>query len=189
MLGSTLQYHVVGAEASVLCSRTARVHHRVLWPEMTASGVLLVAPPLMNGSHADPRFFLQIEDGEKAEVYLRGGPLAMKPDHGDAMADLAVALAMQGGEKINEAMEALQKAEALGAAGNGFARRRYVYPVCTSRVWVRNLCSASGSFSVRLLERLSLRLHTANKTFCDVTIGHGRLATYGCKIMAHCLGS
>lgn len=70
------------------------------------------------------RFFLQIENGAKAETYLRAGPLALQPNHGDAMADLAVALAMQGPERLQDAMDMLEEAESLGAAGDSFTRRR-----------------------------------------------------------------
>lgn len=70
------------------------------------------------------RFFLQTEEGVKAEAYLKKGALAMQPDHGDGLADLAVALAMQGMDRIKEAMEMIEKAEDLGASGESFTRRR-----------------------------------------------------------------
>lgn len=72
------------------------------------------------------RFFLQVEDGKKAEEYLRAGALALQPEHGEAMADLAVSVAMQGDDRFGEAMELIQRAEELGAAGDSFSRRRLV---------------------------------------------------------------
>lgn len=78
---------------------------------------------------AAPRFFLQTQEGEKAEAYLRKGALSAMPDHGDGLADLAVAMAMQAEgnpEKMAEAMATLEKAEQSGAAGSSFDKRRYV---------------------------------------------------------------
>lgn len=50
------------------------------------------------------------------------------PDHGDALADLAVALTQQvkGGnpDKMAEAVEALEKAKKSGASGTSFDKRR-----------------------------------------------------------------
>lgn len=49
------------------------------------------------------------------------------PDHGDGLADLAVALAMQGDEnkeKLREAIDAMDRAEELGASGAGFEQRK-----------------------------------------------------------------
>lgn len=83
-------------------------------------------PSLPCCTHAH-RFFLQSEDGERAEAYLKAGPLALQPEHGDALADLSVALAMQGQDRLQEAVETLERAEALGAAGESFTRRRCVF--------------------------------------------------------------
>lgn len=52
------------------------------------------------------------------------------PDHGDGLADLAVAMAMQGEEnpdKMTEAMATLEKAEKGGASGSSFDKRRCVF--------------------------------------------------------------
>lgn len=51
----------------------------------------------------------------------------MLPDHGDALADLAVALAMQGADnpnKVHEAMDMIEQAKELGASGSSFDTRR-----------------------------------------------------------------
>lgn len=73
------------------------------------------------------RYFLQSQDGDKAEAYLRKGALSLMSDHGDALADLAVAMAMQGEDnpgKTKEAMITIEKAERSGASGNSFENRR-----------------------------------------------------------------
>ncbi|CAM9697162.1 unnamed protein product [Ascophyllum nodosum] len=73
------------------------------------------------------RFFLQAQDGKKAEAYLKKGALALMPDHGDGLADLSVALALQGGDdldKLREAVAVVERAEELGASGEGFESRR-----------------------------------------------------------------
>lgn len=67
---------------------------------------------------------MQIEEGAKAEKHLKAGPLTLQPEHGDALADLSVSLAMQGQGRMQEAVEILEEAEALGAAGESFNRRR-----------------------------------------------------------------
>ena len=71
---------------------------------------------------------MQSQEGDKAEAYLRKGVLALMPDHGDANADLAVALSMQAVddlEKVKEAFAAIEKARELGASGVSFDRRRW----------------------------------------------------------------
>ncbi|CAN0075212.1 unnamed protein product, partial [Hapterophycus canaliculatus] len=73
------------------------------------------------------RFFLQSQKGDKAEELLRKGALSMMPDHGDALADLAVAMALQGAEdpeKMAQAMETIERAEKSGASGSSFEKRR-----------------------------------------------------------------
>eukprot|EP00903_Cladosiphon_okamuranus_P006388 g6253.t1 len=73
------------------------------------------------------RFFLQSQEGDKAEAYLRKGALSIMPDHADGLADLAVAMALQGEgnpDKMTEALETLEKAEKSGASGNSFDKRR-----------------------------------------------------------------
>lgn len=75
------------------------------------------------------RFFLQSQEGDKAEAYLRKGALSTMPDHPDGLADLAVAMAMQGEGnpiKMAEALETLEEAEKSGASGKSFDKRRYV---------------------------------------------------------------
>ena len=84
---------------------------------------------LVSGKPHKLRYFLQSQEGEKAEAYLRKGALSTMPDHGDGLADLAVAMAMQGEgnpDKMTEAMATLEKAEQSGASGNSFDKRRYV---------------------------------------------------------------
>lgn len=82
-------------------------------------------------SVAPPRFFLQTQEGDKAEAYLRKGALSIMPDHGDGLADLAVAMSMQGAagnpDKMSEAMSMIQQAEQRGASGSSFDKRRYVF--------------------------------------------------------------
>lgn len=75
---------------------------------------------------------MQTNEGDKAEAYLRKGALSIMPDHGDGLADLAVAMAMQAEEggnpdKMAEAMETINKAEQSGASGLSFSKRRYVF--------------------------------------------------------------
>lgn len=70
---------------------------------------------------------MQAQEGQKAEEYLKKGALSIMPDHGDGLADLAVALAMQGDEnkeKLREAIDAMDRAEELGASGAGFEQRK-----------------------------------------------------------------
>lgn len=86
---------------------------------------------------------MQVEDGAKAEKHLKAGPLALQPEHGDALADLSVALAMQGQDRLEEAVEILEEAEALGAAGESFTRRRYT----TRYNLTMQMFRTSGSFS------------------------------------------
>lgn len=73
---------------------------------------------------------MQTQEGEKAEAYLKKGVLELMPEHADALADLAVALAMQGDEdilKVQEAIGLIERAENLGAAGDSFDKRRWVW--------------------------------------------------------------
>lgn len=75
------------------------------------------------------RFFLQSQEGDKAEERLRKGALSIMPDHGDALADLAVAMALQGAEdpdKMAQAMDTLERAEKNGASGSSYEKRRCV---------------------------------------------------------------
>ena len=94
------------------------------------------------------RFFLQSQEGDKAEAYLRKGALSIMPDHGDGLADLAVAMAMQGegdADKMTEALAMMEKAEKSGASGNSFDKRRYVaFRFGSQPFWRRSASSGGG---------------------------------------------
>ncbi|CBN75936.1 TPR repeat-containing protein [Ectocarpus siliculosus] len=121
ILAETLHKGGDGEEAEKVIEEAWKIFSRDALPDGVPDSTLAVVQLNL------ARFFLQAQDGDKAEAYLRNGTLSLLPEHGDALADLAVAMAMQGKEnpaKLEQAVIMIEKAERNGASGKSFENRR-----------------------------------------------------------------